>query len=429
MEKNNILLKTLLGYRSNIKYDDGSLEKKYADLINEDIDAVKKILDTNLFNYLVSTVIKRFNEYKNEILSKNNIDISSCDVKYNCSFDEYVKQIREIVDFYERKRKLIQYVDERINEITCDKDINMRIPFYILEIKRKVRAIDTLATLENFENNIGEKLNDLENMVSDYNYYKAKVMKLKDIIGEYAPETLFAYLHEYEKAIMEGKYEKTENIIVRMNVGLRTLKSRKYSVSYSWKIIKENYENKIASLNESDKLLANEILEIIKSILIDILKGYENPDIIRKLMQISFTSMKEIDNLETYKTRSLYVSKKPDDNIEILLRVDDDHKFIYCYGGKLGNFQEVKISSGMLSLKYIRALEVFGKNNNDYRNYLSELLEFLGIAEMNGQNKNVLINKIVEHMETSRCEYLEKNYNETNLQRKLIKDQGGNNEL
>lgn len=427
---NTSLLKMLLVYRSDIKYADGSLEKKYADFINNDIDALKdsELLWDN-FNYLVSAIIRRFNEYKNEVLARSSIDIGLCDVECECSFDEFVKQVNEFVNFYERKRKLIQYVDERIHEITCDKDVNIRIPFYILEIKRKVRNIDLLASLEDFENNIDDKLNDLENMVSDYNYYKAKVMKLRDIIGEYAPETLFAYLHEYEKAIMEGKYEKTETIIVRMNVGLRTLKSRKYSVNYSWNIIKGNYENKIANLNKSDKILANEILEIIKSILIDILRGYENPDILRKLMQISFTSMKEIDTLETYKTRNLYVSKKPDDNIEILLRVDSDHKFIYCYGGKIGCFQEFKISGGMLSLKYTRALELFGKNNNYYSNYLSKLLEFLDIAEMNGENKVALINKIVECMELNRDEYLKDSYDEIYLQRKLVKDQGGNNEL
>ena len=249
------------------------------------------------------------------------------------------------------------------------------------------------------------------------------IIKLKEIIGEYAPETLFCYLHEYEKAIMEGKYEKTENIIVRMNVGLRTLKSRKYSVNYSWNIIKENYENKIANLNEEEKTLANEILKKIKNILTDILRGYEKPEIAKKLEQISFYSMKEIDSLETYKTRSLYVSKNAIGNdIDIVLRVDDDHKLIYCYGGKLGDFQEFKISSGMLSLKYMRAIDALSKRNSEYENYLSKLLEFLNVPEFGEKNRIMLINEVVKHMETSRYEYLEKIYDKANLQRKLIKD-------
>lgn len=338
--------------------------------------------------------------------------------------------LNEFDYFYKRKRELIQSVDERIQEIINNKYLNMCIPLYIFEIRRNVRSIDSLEKLREFENNIDEKFNKLEEMVSDYNYYKAKVLKLKDIIGEYAPETLFGYLHEYEKAIMEGKYEKTENIIVRMNVGLRTLKSRKYSVNCSWNNIKENYENKVANLDEEDKVLANEILEKIKSILIDILRGYEKPEITKKLEQISFDSMKEIDSLETYKTRSLYVSKNEiGDEMELVLRVDTDHKSVYCYGGKHEDFQDFMVSSGMLSLKYKRVLDVLSKKNNDYESYLNRLLNFLNIPELGKKNRIMLINEVVQHMETSRCEYLEKIYNKTNLQRKLIKDQGGNNEL
>lgn len=338
--------------------------------------------------------------------------------------------LNEFDDFYKRKRELIQNVDERIQDIICDKYLNMCIPLYIFEIRRSVRNIDSLEKLKEFENNIDDKFNKLEEMVSDYNYYKAKVMKLKDIIGEYAPETLFGYLHEYEKAIMVGKYEKTENIIVRMNVGLRTLKSRKYSVSYSWNIIKENYEKKIANLNEEEKVLANEILEKIKSILIDILKGYEKPEITKKLEQISFESMKEIDSLETYKTRSLYVSKNGfGDEMELVFRVDTDHKSVYCYGGKSNDFQDFKVSSGMLSLKYKRVLDVLSKKNNDYESYLNRLVDFLNISELGEKNRIMLINEVVECMEASRCKYLEKVYNESDLQRKLIKNQGDKNGL
>lgn len=334
------------------------------------------------------------------------------------------------INFYKRKRDLIQNVDKRIQEIINDKYLNMCIPLYIFEIRRSARNIDSLEKLKEFENNIDEKINKLEEMVSDYNYYKAKVMKLKDIIGEYAPETLFGYLHEYEKAIIEGKYEKTENIIVRMNVGLRTLKSRKYSVNYSWNIIKENYEKKVANLNEEDKALASEILEKIKSILIDILRGYEKPEITKKLEQIPFESMNEIDSLETYKTRNLYVSKNGSgDEFELVLRVDTDHKSVYCYGGKSDDFQDFRISSGMLSLKYKRVLDVLSKKNKDYESYLSKLLDFFNIFELGEKNRIMLINEVVECMEASRCEYLEKIYGEADMQRKLIKNQGGKNEL
>lgn len=430
--KSNIsLLKSLLVYKSNVKYADGSLEKRYANLINKEIDALKdsELLGEN-FNYLVSTIIRRFNEYKNEVLAKNGIDISLSKVNCDCSFDEFVKQVNEIVSFYERKRVLIQYVDKRIHEIIGDNDLNMCIPLYILEIKRNVRNIGSLEKLKEFENNIDDKFNKLEEMVSDYNYYKAKVIKLKEIIGDYAPDTLLAFLHEYEKAIMEGKYEKTEIIIVKMNVGLRCLKTRKNSVYYAWNIIKENYEKKIANLNEEDKSLANEILEIIKNILIDILKGYEKTDIIRKLMQISFESMEEINSLETYKTRSLYVSKNANgDDLEIVLRVDDSHKTIYCYGGKSKDFKEFNISSGMLSLKYMRAIDALSKKNEGYEKYLNLLLDYLNIPNLSGINRIKLINEVVKCMEINRCEYLEKLYGDANLQRKLIKNKGGNNEL
>lgn len=58
--KSNIsLLKSLLVYKSNVKYADGSLEKRYANLINKDIDALKdsELLGEN-FNYLVSTILE-----------------------------------------------------------------------------------------------------------------------------------------------------------------------------------------------------------------------------------------------------------------------------------------------------------------------------------------------------------------------------------
>ena len=148
-----------------------------------------------------------------------------------------------------------------------------------------------------------------------------------------------------------------------------------------------------------------------------------------ELLIATILSAQSTDKRVNIVTKELFNKYYPDDNIEILLRVDSDHKFIYCYGGKIGCFQEFKISGGMLSLKYTRALELFGKNNNYYSNYLSKLLEFLDIAEMNGENKVALINKIVECMELNRDEYLKDSYDEIYLQRKLVKDQGGNNEL
>ena len=167
---NTSLLKMLLVYRSNIKYADGSLEKKYADFINNDIDALKdsELLWDN-FNYLVSAIIRRFNEYKNEVLAKSNIDISLCDIKCDCSFDEFVKQVNRFVNFYERKMILIQYVDDKINELLGDNDVNMRIPLFVLEIKRNVRNINSIEKLEEFANNVDKKLNELKNMISDYN--------------------------------------------------------------------------------------------------------------------------------------------------------------------------------------------------------------------------------------------------------------------
>lgn len=140
--------------------------------------------------------------------------------------------------------------------------------------------------------------------------------------------------------------------------------------------------------------------------------------------------MKEIDSLETYKTRSLYVSKNGfDDKMELVFRVDTDHKSVYCYGGKSNDFQDFKVSSGMLSLKYKRVLDVLSKKNNDYESYLNRLVDFLNISELGEKNRIMLINEVVECMEASRCKYLEKVYNESDLQRKLIKNQGDKNGL
>ena len=178
--------------------------------------------------------------------------------------------MHEIIKVFVRNRRLVFKTEKRIQELTEGKEKNLVIINFIDEIKRKLIEIDTSIDFNKNIDEINKMLKELSTMMNKHQVYCETVLKIENIIGDCAPDSLIIFLNNINLALWEGRYAYLDSLVFGMNLSLEKFQSRKSDVFSSLSLIKENYNTRINSLGKNDlsKIdVANKMLEMIKEIL------------------------------------------------------------------------------------------------------------------------------------------------------------------
>ena len=333
------LVNKLIKIRGSRKYLSDSLEEKYATSINRLIDSFDFFEDQKKleeeYSILINNLKIKFKEYASEIFASHKIT-AHIDLDYDCNFDTFVDQVHEIIKVYVRNRRLVFKTEKRIQELTEGKEKNLVIINFIDEIKRKLIEIDSSIDFNKNIDEIRRMLKELSTMMNKHQVYCETVLKIENIIGDCAPDSLIIFLNNINLALWEGRYAYLDSLVFGMNLSLEKFQSRKSDVFSSLALIKENYNTRINSLGKNDlsKIdVANKMLEMIKKILKRVLKGQESRDILRTLTSIKFENIEEIYDIVQSKTKNVFVKiNEKYDGETILLKTGYANSKLYCTG-------------------------------------------------------------------------------------------------
>ena len=200
------LVNKLIKIRGSRKYLSDSLEDKYATSINRLIDSFDFFEDQNKleeeYSILINNLKIKFKEYANEIFASHKIT-AHIDLNFDCNFDTFVDQVHEIIKVFVRNRRLVFKTEKRIQELTEGKEKNLVIINFIDEIKRKLIEIDTSIDFNKNIDEINKMLKELSTMMNKHQVYCETVLKIENIIGDCAPDSLIIFLNNINLALWE----------------------------------------------------------------------------------------------------------------------------------------------------------------------------------------------------------------------------------
>ena len=406
------LLKSYSEYKDFIrKYLSDSLEEKYATSINRLIDSFdfyedQKKLEEE-YSILINNLKIKFKEYANEIFASHKI-MAHIDLNFDCNFDTFVDQVHEIIKVYVRNRRLVFKTEKRIQELTEGKEKNLVIINFIDEIKRKLIEIDSSIDFNKNIDEIRRMLKELSTMMNKHQVYCETVLKLENIIGDCAPDSLIIFLNNINLALWEGRYAYLDSLVFGMNLSLEKFQSRKSDVFSSLALIKENYNTRINSLGKNDlsKIdVANKMLEMIKEILKIVLKGQESRDILRTLTSIKFENIEEIYDIVQSKTKNVFVKiNEKYDGETILLKTGYANSKLYCTGFTSFGEETFEFHRSTFIRNYISLYDLLTSGKID-KKYLLEFASIIGMPlneDLQNSSEISIINKAVDYLDAKR---------------------------
>lgn len=412
------LLSRVLLYCSKTKYSENSIEKKYASLINKEIDDFVYVEDKEFlemyFKQLLNKIKCLFSQYHIEIFDKNGIDYTfSYKFDYDCDFDSFVKQVSDAIKIFEEKKNCDKSICESVDQIINENPVNPRIINYAERIKDEARQIQFSCDYEESMRNIDEMINFLKGMVAKYSLYLARINKFELLFGDYAPMAKF--LEKYKSLVYEGRFSAADELVWKVNPQIKKFRAAKFVVDRTTKIIEENYNSRINSLNDEDDKekisIADAVYQKLMDLLGDILSNKESRDLLPKLHNISFESMREFYEIITFKTCGLCIESISDRSLkesDILLVINSDDRSYYCYGIHNGVEENFKVSKSYFRVKYIRLLDVFENSDKIGTTFLTILQKRLGIVDIESLKEEspvVAINMIVDFMENKKAAF------------------------
>lgn len=412
------LLSRVLLYCSKTKYPENSIERKYASLINKEIDDFVYVEDKEFlemyFKQLLNKIKCFFSQYHIEIFDKNGIDYTfSYKFDYDCDFDSFVKQVSDAIKIFEEKKNCDKSICESVDQIINENPVNPRIINYAERIKDEARQIQFSCDYEESMRNIDEMINFLKGMVAKYSLYLARINKFELLFGDYAPMAKF--LEKYKSLVYEGRFSAADELVWKVNPQIKKFRAAKFVVDRTTKIIEENYNSRINSLNDEDDkekiAIADAVYQKLMDLLGDILSNKESRDLLPKLHNISFESIREFYEIITFKTCGLCIEANSDRSLkesDILLVIDSDERSYYCYGIHNGVEENFKVSKSYFRVKYIRLLDVFENSDKIGTTFLTILQKRLGIVDIESLKEEapvVAINMIVDFMESKKAAF------------------------
>lgn len=412
------LLSRVLLYCSKTKYPENSIERKYASLINKEIDDFVYVEDKEFlemyFKQLLNKIKCFFSQYHIEIFDKNGIDYTfSYKFDYDCDFDSFVKQVSDAIKIFEEKKNCDKSICESVDQIINENPVNPRIINYAERIKDEARQIQFSCDYEESMRNIDEMINFLKEMVAKYSLYLARINKFELLFGDYAPMAKF--LEKYKSLVYEGRFSAADELVWKVNPQIKKFRAAKFVVDRTTKIIEENYNSRINSLSDEDDkekiAIADAVYQKLMDLLGDILSNKESRDLLPKLHNISFENMREFYEIITFKTCGLCIEAISDRSLkesDILLVIDSDDRSYYCYGIHNGVEENFKVSKSYFRVKYIRLLDVFENSDKIGTTFLTILQKRLGIVDIESLKEEspvVAINMIVDFMESKKAAF------------------------
>ena len=412
------LLSRVLLYCSKTKYPENSIERKYASLINKEIDDFVYVEDKEFlemyFKQLLNKIKCLFSQYHIEIFDKNGIDYTfSYKFDYDCDFDSFVKQVSDAIKIFEEKKNCDKSICESVDQIINENPVNPRIINYAERIKDEARQIQFSCDYEESMRNIDEMINFLKGMVAKYSLYLARINKFELLFGDYAPMAKF--LEKYKSLVYEGRFSAADELVWKVNPQIKKFRAAKFVVDRTTKIIEENYNSRINSLNDEDDKekisIADAVYQKLMDLLGDILSNKESRDLLPKLHNISFENMREFYEIITFKTCGLCIEAISDRSLkesDILLVINSDDRSYYCYGIHNGVEENFKVSKSYFRVKYIRLLDVFENSDKIGTTFLTILQKRLGIVDIESLKEEspvVAINMIVDFMESKKAAF------------------------
>lgn len=401
------LVNKLIKIRGSRKYLSDSLEDKYATSINRLIDSFDFFEDQNKleeeYSILINNLKIKFKEYANEIFASHKIT-----AHIDLNFDTFVDQVHEIIKVFVRNRRLVFKTEKRIQELTEGKEKNLVIINFIDEIKRKLIEIDTSIDFNKNIDEINKMLKELSTMMNKHQVYCETVLKIENIIGDCAPDSLIIFLNNINLALWEGRYAYLDSLVFGMNLSLEKFQSRKSDVFSSLSLIKENYNTRINSLGKNDlsKIdVANKMLEMIKEILKRVLKGQESRDILRILTSIKFENIEEIYDIVQSKTKNVFVKiNEKYDGETILLKTGYANSRLYCTGFTPFGEETFEFHRSTFIRNYISLYDLLTSGKID-KKYLLEFASMIGMPldeDLQNFSEISIINKAVDYFESKR---------------------------
>lgn len=412
------LLSRVLLYCSKTKYSENSIERKYASLINKEIDDFVYVEDKEFlemyFKQLLNKIKCLFSQYHIEIFDKNGIDYTfSYKFDYDCDFDSFVKQVSDAIKIFEEKKNCDKSICESVDQIINENPVNPRIINYAVRIKDEARQIQFSYDYEESMRNIDEMINFLKEMVDKYSLYLARINKFELLFGDYAPMAKF--LEKYKSLVYEGRFSAADELVWKVNPQIKKFRAAKFVVDRTTKIIEENYNSRINSLNDEDDKekisIADAVYQKLMDLLGDILSNKESRDLLPKLHNISFENMRGFYEIITFKTCGLCIEAISDRSLkesDILLVINSDDRSYYCYGIHNGVEENFKVSKSYFRVKYIRLLDVFENSDKIGITFLTILQKRLGIVDIESLKEEspvVAINMIVDFMENKKAAF------------------------
>lgn len=412
------LLSRVLLYCSKTKYPENSIERKYASLINKEIDDFVYVEDKEFlemyFKQLLNKIKCFFSQYHIEIFDKNGIDYTfSYKFDYDCDFDSFVKQVSDAIKIFEEKKNCDKSICESVDQIINENPVNPRIINYAERIKDEARQIQFSCDYEESMRNIDEMINFLKEMVAKYSLYLARINKFELLFGDYAPMAKF--LEKYKSLVYEGRFSAADELVWKVNPQIKKFRAAKFVVNRTTKIIEENYNSRINSLSDEDDkekiAIADAVYQKLMDLLGDILSNKESRDLLPKLHNISFENMREFYEIITFKTCGLCIEANSDRSLkesDILLVIDSNDRSYYCYGIHNGVEENFKVSKSYFRVKYIRLLDVFENSDKIGITFLTILQKRLGIVDIESLKEEspvVAINMIVDFMENKKAAF------------------------
>lgn len=268
---------------------------------------------------------------------------------------------------------------------------------YNLEIMEFIKGINEES------DDIEEKLVKLDSKIKRYNFYLNHITNLENSLGYYLPDQIKMFLLDFRLAIWQGKYARAEILLGDMAVIISKFKARKKAVLIAKDKIDENYQRKLASLDNEEtisyvKYMYYQVIIILRRILRD----EENRNILQYLVNLKFDSLDEINSLVQDKTKKLALKVNPSLDDTIIYRQDSyDKDTVYCTKIEKGPVSSLVLDRNYFYTHYKSLYSLLSQNKIDKEFLINLAREFdIPLSEdVLNSDEIIIINSITDHLE------------------------------
>ena len=303
---NSYIVLNLDKYISKVQYPKSSIETRYAEEINLIIQAYnKKKISLIRQEIILNKIKERYQKYEAEILKQSFItDI--IDINYEQNFDDFVKDLKNIVDNHivtKTKQEIDRVAKRTIGACSIANDF----PNLIDKIKLNtfVTLIDCNFTKKDEFITIMKKY--LSGWVDIYFKRKMLIDLIKDNNLE-CDSDIQTLINNLNEKFNECNYIEANKVLNSLYDTIQILITRgvdiKNACDNTKAVLKNNFKNKMKVIIDNfddqatDEIsIALQIYDVANEFINDVLNGLKDISLLDRIKELKFDGLEEIDNL------------------------------------------------------------------------------------------------------------------------------------